>query len=153
MSGSRISRKRGSLLVGVWWRGASGHQTLYISRLGEVRTGAGSHGLGWYAVSSIRVMNQFLKELGSSFRFSTVSLLGPIRFRHQQSNPSPSAPQITGAIYHWLGAHTSYSSIGLDLVRRNASACLLPSVAEPASLMVVIRQPMSASDLLIDDAG
>jgi hypothetical protein len=42
-----------------WWWGGSGHQTLYISRLGEVRTGAGSSGLGRYAVSSIRAMNQF----------------------------------------------------------------------------------------------
>jgi hypothetical protein len=46
----------------------------------------------------------------------------------------------------------SYSTIALDLVRRKASAWRLPSAAEPASLMVVMRQPLSLRELLMRSA-
>ena len=47
----------------------------------------------------------------------------------------------------------SYSTLGLDFMRRKVSAWRLPSVADPASLMVVMRQPLSMRDLLMRFSG
>lgn len=57
------------------------------------------------------------------------------------------------ALNYCLVAQTSYSTIGWDLVRRKASAWRLPSVADPASLMVIMRQLLSLREFWIMSSG